>query len=151
MTLKHLVLFTAILLGLAQTRVVARPEASNQEGKPWPVRHDETFSDALATDPPLAPGYGNQRVTLFVRDGSLPAVLGDVSMQVGARLKVSGLNDNPVSIAATDSPVREVMNSLCQALDCRWKLETYLVVWPAGERTPEWSAAPLQACSPSRP
>lgn len=150
MTRKHPNLYIAIG-GLALTLIVAISEASNREGKPWPVRHGEIFSRALATDPRLSPGYGNPRVTLFVQDGSPPAVLGDVSMQIGARLKVNGLKDTPVSVAAADSPVLEVMNSLCEDLDCRWKLETYLVVWPAGERTPEWSAAPLQACSPSIP
>lgn len=129
----------AIPFWLALGFALALPEVRYQEGKPWPV---------LAKNPRRpATRSADQRVTLYVRDGSLPAVLGDVSAQIGARLKAAGLKDRPVSIEAADSPVGEFMSSLCQDMDCRWKLETYLVVWSAGERTPEWSSA-QQECSP---
>jgi hypothetical protein len=111
-----------------------------EEGRPWELRRVKG-SAALATGTSRGPRPGDQTVTLFVRDGSLHAVLGDVSNQAGARLKVRGLKERPVTVEASGLPVQKLMDDLCEDLDCRWKLETYLVVWPAGEPTPEWSLA----------
>jgi hypothetical protein len=78
-------------------------------------------------------------VTLHAKEEPLREVLLGISNQTGSRLKIEGrIPDIPVSLSANGKHLFQVMDALCENEVCRWKWESYLVVWPAGDPTPEW-------------
>lgn len=80
-------------------------------------------------------------VTVYAREEPLREVLRDISTQTGSRLRIEGRIPNvPVSMSASRKRLAQVMDALCEKESCRWKWESYLVVWPAEDPTPEWSS-----------
>lgn len=87
-------------------------------------------------------------VTVYAREEPLRDVLRDIAIQTGSRLRIEGqLLNVPISLSASRKHLAQVMDALCEVESCRWKWESYLVVWPVEDPTPEWNA---NSCSSSQ-
>lgn len=65
-------------------------------------------------------------ITVDAREEPLREVLGEISIQAGARLKIEGsIPNDPVSMSARKKHLSKVMDALCERESCRWKWESY--------------------------
>jgi type II secretory pathway component GspD/PulD (secretin) len=61
-------------------------------------------------------------VSIKVRDAEVSDVLHSFADQIGARLVLDQRIQGKISIEAKDSELSEVMDNLCTALKCQWRL-----------------------------
>jgi type II secretory pathway component GspD/PulD (secretin) len=122
--------------------IIAVPNASRNLAPPRRVSDQKIWTDLrIHTE-------ANRTVTIFFHDEDLRHVLKTIASQDGMSLLISPkLKPGTVTISASASPIGEVMQSLCEARGCRWKVETHLVVWSLEEATPEWC---FDTCSEPR-
>lgn len=76
-------------------------------------------------------------ITLAARDADLREVLGSVAAQAGATLDLAPAIRGRISIEAEQSPIEPLMDDLCEAFYCDWRLTWWtaprrLVVRPKG-------------------
>lgn len=85
---------------------------------------------------------GQRPVSVSLRHGTVGEALTHITEQNGARLLVSEkVRDRPIVIDETGRE-QVVLQELCRAAGCHWKMEIYVVVWDGGEPAPEWQLSP---------